>query len=139
MGWSIKKLGEVCQIKPPKEEARHKLSDTDLVSFVPISDLGIQSKNLTNGVEFGSSEYIVFRSKGTIEPEYIFYFLSKDSFRTFGARVITGAIGHKRVPKYFIENHQIILPPLSEQKRIVAILDEAFEGIDRARTKGCRR
>ncbi len=45
---------------------------------------------------------------------------------------MTGAVGHKRVPKEFIENHQIPLPPLPEQKRIVAILDEAFEGIGRA-------
>jgi len=175
VGWEVKKLGEVCQIKPPKEEARQKLSDTDIVSFVPMSDLGIQSKtiklnenkllsevvgsytyfadndvllakitpcfengklgiarNLTNAVGFGSSEYIVFRSKGTIEPEYLFYFLSQDSFRNSGAHVMTGAVGHKRVPKDFIENHPILLPSLPEQKRIVAILDEAFEGIDRA-------
>jgi type I restriction enzyme S subunit len=175
MGWEVRKLGEVCQIKPPKEEARQKLSETDLVSFVPMSNLGIQSKiitlnenkllsevigsytyfadndvllakitpcfengklsiaqNLTNGVGFGSSEYIVFRSKGTIEPEYLFYFLSQDSFRNSGAFVMTGAVGHKRVPKDFIENHPILLPPLPEQKQIVAILDEAFEGIDRA-------
>jgi type I restriction enzyme S subunit len=175
VGWEIKKLGEVCQIKPPKEEARQKLSDTDTVSFVPMCDLGIQSKtiklnenkllsevvgsytyfadndvllakitpcfengklgiarNLTNGVGFGSSEYIVFRSKGTIEPEYLFYFLSQDSFKISGACVMTGAVGHKRVPKDFIENHLILLPPIIEQKRIVTILDEAFEGIDRA-------
>ena len=47
VGWEIKKLSEVCQIKPPKEEARQKLSNTDLVSFVPMSDLGIQSKTIT--------------------------------------------------------------------------------------------
>jgi type I restriction enzyme, S subunit len=175
VGWKVKKLGEVCDIKPPKEEARQKLSDADLVSFVPMSDLGIQSKtitlndnkllsevigsytyfadndvllakitpcfengklgiaqNLTNGVGFGSSEYIVFRSKGTIEPEYLFYFLSQDSFRNSGAHVMTGAVGHKRVPKDFIENYPILLPQIPEQKRVVAILDEAFEGIDKA-------
>jgi type I restriction enzyme S subunit len=87
---------------------------------------------LLNGVGFGSSEYIVFRSKGTIESEYLFYFLSQDSFRNSGAHVMTGAVGHKRVPKDFIENHPILLPPLPEQRQIVAILDEAFEGIDRA-------
>jgi type I restriction enzyme S subunit len=174
-GWEIKKLSEVCQIKPPKEEARRKLTSTDLVSFVPMSDLGIQTKtitlnenkplsevagsytyfanndvllakitpcfengklgiadNLTNGVGFGSSEYIVFRSKGAIEPEYLFYFLSQSSFRNSGARVMTGAVGHKRIPKDFIENYSIPLPSLAEQKRIVSIVDNAFEGIDRA-------
>ncbi len=45
---------------------------------------------------------------------------------------MSGAVGHKRVSKEFIETHSIPLPPLPEQKRIVAILDEAFEGIGTA-------
>ena len=171
--WEVKKLCEICQINPSKAEARKKLSATDLVSFIPMSNLGIQSKaiplsenkllsevvgsytyfanndvllakitpcfengkigiarDLTNGIGFGSSEYIVFRSIGIIEPEYLFYFLSQDSFRNSGARLMTGAVGHKRVAKDFIENHPILVPPLSEQKRIVSIVDEAFEAIN---------
>lgn len=170
--WTTAKLRDVCQIGPPKKEARVKLSDSDLVSFVPMNDLGVRTKsltlnnerpladvvrsytyfaendvllakitpcfengklgiarNLTNGVGFGSSEFIVIRSKGKIDPEYLFYFLSQDSFRDSGARVMTGAVGHKRVPKEFVEDYVIPLPPLPEQRRIVAFLDEAFEGI----------
>lgn len=173
--WKIRKLSEVCQIKPPKKEAKELLEVSDLVSFVPMNDLGIRQKSLNhkeakalgevvgsytyfadndvllakitpcfengklgiakglkNGIGFGSSEYIVFRSKGEIDPEYLFYFLSQDSFRDAGAKVMAGAVGHKRVPKEFIEDHQIPLPELEEQKRIVAILDEAFAGIDTA-------
>ena len=175
MVWQLKKLSEVCQIKPPKKEARQILKDTDLVSFLPMSDLGILSKEiyfkenkplhqvsgsytyfaendvllakitpcfengklgiargLTNGIGFGSSEYLVFRSKGEVEPEYLFYLFAQNSFRQAGARVMSGTSGHQRVPKDFIENYLIPLPPLSEQKRIVEILDEAFEGCDRA-------
>ena len=40
-----------------------------------------------------------------------------------------GAVGHKRVAKEFVESYQIPIPPLAEQKRIVALLDEAFAGI----------
>jgi type I restriction enzyme S subunit len=93
--------------------------------------LGIAS-GLTNGIGFGSSEFIVFRPKDSLDAEYLFYFLSQDSFRDAGASVMSGAVGHKRVPKEFIENLPIPLPPLPEQKRIVAILDEAFAGIDTA-------
>jgi type I restriction enzyme S subunit len=39
------------------------------------------ARNLTNGTGFGSSEYIVFRSKGEINQDYLFYFLSRESFR----------------------------------------------------------
>ena len=43
--WQIKKLGEVCDIKPSKTEARKKLTPNELVSFVPMEDLGILSKS----------------------------------------------------------------------------------------------
>ncbi len=174
-GWKTITLGDACQIKPPKKEAKEKLAGTDLVSFVPMNNLGICAKRfelngdkklsevagsytyfsdndvllakitpyfengklgiangLTNGIGFGSSEYIVFRSSGVLVPEYLFYFLLQDSFRKAGAKVMTGAVGHKRVPKELVENQEIPFPPLSKQKRIVAILDEAFAGISQA-------
>ncbi len=83
--------------------------------------LGV-ARGLTNGVGFGSSEYIVLRSKGKIDSEYLFHYLSQNSFRATGAKTMNGAVGHKRVPKEFIEELEIPLPPLLEQKRIVAIL-----------------
>lgn len=95
--------------------------------------LGI-ARGLTNGIGFGSSEFVVLRSKGEIDPEFLFYFLSQDRFRADGARVMSGAVGHKRIPKEYVEDHEIPLPPLEEQKRIVGILDEAFEGIEKAQT-----
>ena len=170
--WKQVSLSDVCQIKPPKKESKEQLVNTDLVSFVPMNNLGICDKNfelketrplgevyggytyfadndvllakitpcfengklgiakgLANGIGFGSSEYIVFRTKDELDSEYLFYFLSQNSFRETGAKVMTGAVGHKRVPKEFVENFPLPLPPLPEQKCIVAILDEAFAGI----------
>jgi type I restriction enzyme S subunit len=93
--------------------------------------LGIAS-GLKNGIGFGSSEFIVLRPNDELDPEYLFYFLAQDSFRDAGARVMSGAVGHKRLPKEFIEKYPIPFPPLPEQKRIVAILDETFAGIEKA-------
>jgi type I restriction enzyme, S subunit len=90
--------------------------------------LGIAA-NLTNGIGFGSSEYIVFRPGKSVDKEWLYYFLSQESFRRQGAECMTGAVGHKRVSKAFIESYPIPVPPLPEQQRIVGILDEAFEGI----------
>jgi type I restriction enzyme S subunit len=174
--WPIKPLAEVCQIKPPKAEARRRISESDLVSFVPMEDLGIDQKlliptrerplaevngsytyfadgdvllakitpcfengklgiaaNLTNGIGFGSSEYIVFRPDQSVDKEWLYYFLSRESFRSEGVERMSGAVGHKRVAKEFIESYLIPVPPLSEQLRIVAILAEAFDGIAKAR------
>lgn len=90
--------------------------------------LGI-AQGLTNGVGFGSSEYIVFRNNSDLNREFLYYFLSREIFREEGAKRMVGAVGHKRVSKEYIENTLIPIPPLSEQQRIVTILDEAFEGI----------
>jgi len=175
-GWQTKRLADVCEIKPPKIEARRRLSDKDSVSFVPMEDLGIDQKffvptqtkpltevagsytyfangdvllakitpcfengklgiaaDLTNGIGFGSSEYIVFRPDAAVDKEWLYYFLSQPGFRAEGAERMSGAVGHKRVAKDFIEGYPIPVPPLPEQRRIVGILDEAFEGIATAK------
>ena len=91
--------------------------------------LGI-AQNLENGVGFGSSEFVVMRSKGGILPEFLYYYLSRDTFREAGQAVMSGAVGHKRVPNEYFENLEIPLTPLDEQKRIVAVLDQAFAALD---------
>ena len=175
-GWQIKTLGNVCQIKPQKSEARSRVTDDGLVSFMPMAALGINNKfaranqekklsdvvgsytyfaesdvllakitpcfengklgiaeGLTNGIGFGSSEYIVFRPDNTLNKEWLYYYLSRDTFRVEGAARMSGAVGHKRVSKEFIESYPIPVPPLHEQQRIVAILDAAFDEIATAK------
>ena len=175
-GWPTKTLAEVCQIKPPKSEARDKVSASSLVSFLPMEDMGIDVKfvqatqtkplsavvgsytyfadgdvllakitpcfengklgiadGLKNGIGFGSSEYFVFRPDPTVSKEWLYYFLSRETFRVEGAARMTGAVGHKRVSKEFIEEYPIPVPPLAEQQRIVGLLDEAFEGLATAK------
>lgn len=90
--------------------------------------LGIAS-GLVNGVGFGSSEYIVLRPRSILNSEYLYYFLSQDRFRAEGIKTMSGAVGHKRISKEFVERCQIPLPPLPEQERIVELLDEAFAGL----------
>ena len=90
--------------------------------------LGI-AKSLSNGIGFGSSEFIVFRPRPNLDKEYLYYYLSGTDFRNEGAVRMGGAVGQQRVPREFIESYPIPFPPLPEQKHIVGILDEAFEGI----------
>lgn len=90
--------------------------------------LGV-ARDLVNGVGFGSSEYVVLRPGPALDAEFLYYFLARPTFLEEGARTMTGAVGHKRVTKEFIESYPIPLPPVQEQRRIVAILDEAFEAI----------
>lgn len=160
--WEEKTLGEVCDLKPQKREARDKLKETDLVTFLPMEDLGVLNKeirgnkqrqlkdvaasytyfanndvllakitpcfengkigiarNLINGIGFGSSEYIVFRSKGKLDPEFLYYFLSQDQIREEGRKYMSGAVGHKRISKEWIENKTIPFPSIKEQQSII--------------------
>lgn len=93
--------------------------------------LGI-ARDLPNGVGFGSSEYFVLRCSDRLLPEYLFYFLCQQPFIEGGIAEMGGAVGHQRVPPEYVQEQEIPLPPLAEQKRIVAVLDEAFEAIERA-------
>ena len=39
--WVKKTLADVCEIRPPKSEARERVAENALVSFAPMEDLGI--------------------------------------------------------------------------------------------------
>ncbi|MFU8862135.1 MAG: restriction endonuclease subunit S, partial [Cyclonatronaceae bacterium] len=112
-----------------------KDDDVLLAKITPCFENGKMgiAKGLTNGVGFGSSEFIVYRPDSRLIPEYLFYFLLLPKFRVQGEKMMGGAVGHQRIPKEFYEDYEIPIPPLPEQKRIVAILDEAFEAIDKAK------
>ena len=166
-GWEEKKLSEICNLKPQKNEIKNLLHENDIVTFLPMEDLGKEMKtivptkekklgevyssytyfadndvllakitpcfengkvgiatNLINGVGFGSSEYIVLRTLGNVISEYIFYFVARKSFREEGRKLMSGAVGHKRVSKEWIDNYLIPFPKsLTEQQTIVEHLD----------------
>jgi len=69
------------------------------------------------------------RASEKINKEYLFYFLQKHESEIEGN---TGAVFNS-INKSQIGKIQIPIPPLSEQKEIVAILDEAFTAIDLAK------
>ena len=80
--------------------------------------LGI-AKNLINRVGFGSSEYFVFRPNAEVDPTWLYFYLNRTEFRNAGAKHMSGAVGHKRVTKEFIEDTFLPLPSLLEQKKLV--------------------
>lgn len=80
-------------------------------------------KNLKNSIGFGSSEFHVLRVSAKILKEFVFYFVVQDRFRNEAQHAMTGAVGLRRVPKQFIENHLIPLPPLKEQQNIVDVIE----------------
>ncbi|MEK8090933.1 restriction endonuclease subunit S [Thermithiobacillus plumbiphilus] len=78
-----------------------------------------------------STGYFVLRPKPGILSRFLFYSLLTADFSDAMAALQRGA-AYPAVIDSDIKRHELIIPPLPEQKRIVAILDEAFAGIDTA-------
>lgn len=80
--------------------------------------------------QMASPEWIVFRCQPDVMPEWLAHYFSSPEFRELITGEVSGATGsHTRAKPDRILNHRIGLPPLEEQRRIVAILDEVLEAI----------
>lgn len=76
--------------------------------------------NLKNGIGFGSSEFHVLRCTKDIMNNFLFHFIIQGRFRKEAAREMTGAVGLRRVPRQFLEQYEIPLPSVNEQKQIIS-------------------
>jgi type I restriction enzyme, S subunit len=75
---------------------------------------------------FGSTEFHVISTNGAkLDNRYLLHFLRQDSIRKIGEKRMTGSAGQQRVPRTFLEELPIPLPPLDEQRRIATMLDQA--------------
>lgn len=83
------------------------------------------ARSLVGGLGFGSTEFHVLRAMEQVLPEWLFAFVRQPHFRAMAEASFTGSAGQQRVPAAFMEEAEIPVPPLAEQRRIVAILDEA--------------
>ena len=91
------------------------------------------ARNLSNGIGFGSSEFIVLRCGNRLLPEIMYHFVKLPQFRGPAIRNMTGTGGLQRVPRAFVEDFQIPLPPLEVQREIVAEIEGYQRVIDGAR------
>ena len=75
---------------------------------------------------FGSTEFHVVRPRLEVsDARYLLHYLRLDRIRGEGQRRMTGSAGQRRVPANFLSELEVPLPPLPEQRRIAAILDQA--------------
>ena len=89
-------------------------------------------QNLINGYGAGTTELSIVRTiNDTVLREYLLWFFKTEYFITNGVKSFTGTAGQQRIHKDYLATCPIPLPPLAEQKRIVAKIEELLPYIDR--------
>ncbi|MEI4233717.1 restriction endonuclease subunit S [Roseovarius sp. D22-M7] len=106
--------------------------DVGLAKITPCFENGKSTvfRNLTGGVGAGTTELHVVRPL-FVEADYIVLFLKSPQFIETGIPKMTGTAGQKRVPTEYFTSSPFPLPPLAEQRRIVAKVEELMALLDR--------
>ncbi len=161
-GWEVKKLGEVCEViagqspegkyynskenglpfyQGKKEFSRKFIGKptkwtTKVTKEAEANDILMSVRAPVGPINFSTQKICIgrglaaIRANELIDKEFLFNFLLKNEDEIVGN---TGAVFNS-INKNQIQNILIPLPPLPEQKRIVAILEKAFTAIDQARS-----
>lgn len=77
-----------------------------------------------------SQDFANWVCSDSLDPDYLVHLLLAEAAAL--SRFSSGSV-HQTIYYPELKAFHICLPPLEEQRRIVAILDEAFEGLERAR------
>ncbi|MGZ8217809.1 N-6 DNA methylase [Methylomagnum sp.] len=115
---------KLSEVKAGYTQFREK--DVILAKITPCMENGKIAflDKLPTKIGFGSTEFFVLRSKEETTAKYIYYHLNCEEFRQVAAQAMTGASGHRRVPKSFLETLRLPFPPPSVQKSIVKAIED---------------
>ena len=85
--------------------------------------------SLPNGIGAGTTELVILRSICVYAPFYLFLFKSQ-WYISEGTKYFKGVVGQQRVNKEIFTDLKVPMPPLEEQKRIVAEVERNFRIVD---------
>ena len=81
-------------------------------------------------IGFGSTEFIVMRAKtGISDPQFVYYTAINPVFRNVAIKSMVGSSGRQRVQQSVLEELELSVPDLDEQRRIGAFLARLDEKI----------
>jgi type I restriction enzyme S subunit len=160
-GWDLKTIGDVCKViagqspegkyyndngnglpfyQGKKEYGEKYIGEpttwtTKITKEAEENDILMSVRAPVGPINFATQKICIgrglaaIRATKLIDKEFLFNFLLKHESEIVGN---AGAVFNS-INKAQIESIEIPLPPLPEQQRIVAILDEAFAAIDKAK------
>ena len=81
-------------------------------------------------IGFGSTEYIVFRAiENLSDPDYLYYLVCSPIVRDVAIKSMVGSSGRQRVQTDVVENIEIAVPTLIEQRKIGKLLSSIDDKI----------
>ncbi len=89
------------------------------------------ASDLKNGIGCGSSEFHVIRASAGVDPEYVLMFLKSEWFIRYGMDNFKGTAGQQRLGTKELKACPFPLPPLPEQRRIIAKSKKLFGEVNR--------
>ncbi|WP_431832033.1 restriction endonuclease subunit S [Aerococcus christensenii] len=99
--------------------------DTIMARITPCLENGKTAKvNILDDGEigFGSTEYIVFRTKEGTDKDYLYYLVCSPLVREPAIKSMVGSSGRQRVQTDVVQGLSIAVPPIEEQRQIGGIL-----------------
>jgi len=125
-----RRLGEV-----KKGYTYFKEGDVIFAKITPCMENGkcAIARGLRNGVGFGSTEFHVVRAGPKTMAEWLHLILRSQQVRDAAQNAMHGAAGQQRVPIEFLEKLEIPVPPLAEQRRLVARIEALTSRLEQAR------
>lgn len=113
-------------LEPFNGGTKFRNGDTIMARITPCLENGKTAKvNILDDGEigFGSTEYIVFRAKkGISDEDYLYYLICSPLVRDAAIKSMVGSSGRQRVQTDVVQNLEIELPSITEQRKIGALL-----------------
>ncbi|MBV8133241.1 MAG: restriction endonuclease subunit S [Alphaproteobacteria bacterium] len=118
-----------------KGYVRFREGDVIFAKITPCMENGKTAPvlGIEGGYAAGSTEFHVLRPS-CIDTRYLWYWLVRRAFRAEAQHNMSGTAGQLRVPIDYLRSTPVPLPPLPEQRRVVARIDELFAEIEEGAT-----
>lgn len=124
-------IGDI-QMRAGNSGTKFRNGDTLMARITPCLQNGkigfVQFLDEENPIGFGSTEFIVMRSK-ELTPEYVYCLARSDSFRGNAINSMAGADGRQRVKNDCFKSYFIAVPPSEILEKFSSLATPAFKEI----------
>ena len=124
-------IGEI-EHREGNSGAKFRNGDTLFARITPCLENGktgyVQFLPAPTDVAFGSTEYIVLRSR-TLTPEWVYLMARSDEFRDHAIKSMSGATGRQRVQEACFKEYLIAQPPREVLNQFQGLVKPMFEMI----------